>query len=470
MEYIWNEATHERLQNFITGVGDVLGNDSRRTSFGQYALGLLGEAERKSMEPIAAQCCCDVANVDAQHQRIQHFVTHSGWSDQEVRAYSATYAVSAMTEREPVEAWIVDDTGFLKQGIHSVGVQRQYTGSAGKIANCQIGTSLVVSTSSMQACIDFELYLPRSWLDAPKRRQEARIPDDIVFKTKPQQAVDMLRRAVNDDIPKGTVLADCGYGDSSEFRAGVRALELDYAVGVEAPTHVRCIDRLGRKNGYRISVEKLARRIRGQKNGFRRITWREGTRQRLWSRFAFQRVVPVPAKPKRSAAEPETIWLVIDWPEGEPSPTHYYFISRTDLTKKQMVRLAKERYRIENSYRELKGELGLDHFEGRRYQGWHHHVSVVLACHAFLVAERSRFFFRRKEGRQFPIRSPSRPQRHFPESARTARLTIARAIAASMLPRCPTCHHSIDSPGHPLPFSVKTPHFSSYTTPNNMTQ
>ena len=379
MEFIWDSEANERLQGFIAGIGAILGNDSRRASFGQYAMGLLGEGERKSMEPIAARCCCDPDRVDARHQQLQHFVTHSNWSDRESRRYAARYAVAAMTEQEPVVGWIVDDTGFLKQGTHSVGVQRQ------------VGTSLVVSTRTMHVCIDFDLYLPRSWTDDPKRRREARIPDSVVFKTKPQQALEIIQRAIADGIPTGTVLADCGYGDSNEFRDGVRALELHYAVGVEAPTKVVCVDRLGRKNGGRISIEKIARQTRSKKGGFRRVTWREGTRGQLWSRFAFHRVVPARRK-RRKGSVAEPVWLVIEWPDGEPAPTHYFFISLPDLTKKQMVRLVKERYRTENVYQELKGELGLDHFEGRRYRGWHHHVSVALCCHAFLVAERSRLF------------------------------------------------------------------------------
>jgi SRSO17 transposase len=239
--------------------------------------------------------------------------------------------------------------------------------------------------------IDFELYLPRSWTDDPARRREARIPEDVEFKTKPQQALDMIRRAITAGIPTGTVLADCGFGDSNEFRDGVRALGLHYAVGVEAPTKVYCVDRAGRKNGARISLATLAQRIRSKKKGgFRRITWRQGTRQPLWSRFALQRVIP--ARHKRQSTTPEPVWLLVEWPDGEPAPINYFFISHPDRKLKQMVRLVKERYRTEAAYQELKGELGLDHFEGRRYRGWHHHVSAVLCVHAFLVAERSRRF------------------------------------------------------------------------------
>lgn len=392
MDYEFDEAAELRLQNFIAGIGAILGNDSRRASFGLYAMGLFGEGERKSFEPIAARACPDPDRVGAVHQKVQHFVTDSKWSDRAIRRYAGRYALSAMTEHERVLSWIIDDTGFLKQGTHSVGVQRQYTGSAGKIANCQLGTSLVVTTKTMHVAIDFDLYLPQSWTDDAARRREARIPDEVEFRTKPQQAVEMMRRALQDGIPPGVVLADCAFGDSYDFRAGVRGLGLHYAVGVEAPTKVARVDAAGRKRGYRTSVKSLATRLHTDgRRAFRRVTWRDGTNRKLSSRFAVQRVVPVRTKSRRSA-NPEPVWLLVEWPDGETEPTNYFFISVPKLTRKKMVRLVKERYRTEAAYQELKGELGLDHFEGRRYTGWHHHVSLVLSCHAFLVAERARRF------------------------------------------------------------------------------
>ena len=385
MEFRFDGDTERRLHDFFSGVGDILGNDGRRASFAQYAMGLLGEGERKSIEPIAARCCPDPEQVDAVHQRLQHFVTNARWDDRSVRRFAARHAVSAMTQREPVVSWIVDDTGFLKQGDHSVGVQRQYTGSAGKIANSQVGTSLVVTTRTMHVAVDFELYLPRSWTDDRRRRKEARIPADVEFKTKPQQAISMLQRAVGDGIPTGVVLSDCGFGDSNDFRDGVRALGLHFAVGVESKTKVRRAGISGKAGEQRLSLLALARKVRLQR-GFRRVTWRQGTNRDLWSTFAVERVVPSPSGQRQQA---EALWLLIEWPDGDPEPSHYFFVSVPDLSRKQMVRLVKERYRTEVVYQELKGEFGLDHFEGRRFAGWHHHVSVVLCCHAFVVAERA---------------------------------------------------------------------------------
>jgi SRSO17 transposase len=223
-----------RLQDYLSSVGDLLGNKCRRASFATYAYGLLGDGERKSMEPIAARACGGHASVDAIHQRLGHFVNDSEWSDRDVRRHGTRYALAELTAREPARCSIIDDTGFLKQGTHSVGVQRQYTGSAGKITNCQIGVSLTIATNSQQLPIDFELYMPREWMADPVRRKEARVPESLQFQTKWQLALGMIERAAEDKIPLGTVLADADYGDRVEFRAGLRMLHLDYAVGIHA--------------------------------------------------------------------------------------------------------------------------------------------------------------------------------------------------------------------------------------------
>src|SRR5436190_8447080 len=209
-----NVAAEQRLRDYFDEVGAVLGRKDRRESFAVYAMGVLGDGERKSIEPIASRACPDAKKADAAHQRLLHFGLDSPWSDRDVRRVAARHAVKAMTVHEPIETSIIDDTGFLKQGRHSVGVQRQYTGSAGKVTNCQIGISLTVTTRSEHAPIDFELYLPESWASDPARRSEARIPDDVPFKTKPELALDMIRRAIADDIPLGVLLADSAYGSS----------------------------------------------------------------------------------------------------------------------------------------------------------------------------------------------------------------------------------------------------------------
>jgi SRSO17 transposase len=388
MEPFMNAAAVQRLESYFQRIGEVLGNESRRGSFAIYAMGLLGDAERKSVEPIAARACPDPQKVDAMHQRLLHFAVDSKWSDPQVRQQAAQYALSAMVERESVEAWIVDDTGFLKQGTHSVGVQRQYTGSAGKIANCQVGVSLSIATRTEHLPIDFELYLPTDWANNPERRAEARIPPEVTFKTKPQLALEMIRRAMKQHVAPGVVLGDTAYGSSSEFRQGVRSLGLHYAVAVYPHTTVHLLDEEGGPREEAPSVSELATRIH-ERGGFRRCTWRKGTQEDLSARFALRRVVAA-GVPQR---EQEPLWLLIEWRDGEPQPANYFLISLPERrTHKQLIRLVMQRWRTERVYEDLKGELGLDHYEGRRFPGWHHHVSVALCCYAFIIAERVRRF------------------------------------------------------------------------------
>lgn len=380
-----DEAADVRLAGFLDGIGAVLGRKERRASFAAYVIGLLSEAERKSVEPLAARACEHPDEMDAAHQRLLHFVTDSTWSDAEVRRTAARYALEAMTKRAPVAAWIVDDTGFLKQGSHSVGVQRQYTGSAGKIANCQIGVSLSVATAELHVPLDFELYLPDSWASDRKLRKEARIPESVVFKTKPELALDMIVRAKESGVPMGVLLADSAYGDNIEFRRNLRALGFDYAMGVGALTMVSRMDSAGRSRGRKLAVRDLALEL-----PTKRLTWREGTKGRMTGRFAFTHVVPAYRDTQIEMKHREDVWLVV---EHRGPETRYYFSTLPRNTKQsELVRLIKERYRTEQVYLELKGELGLDHYEGRRFPGWHHHVTVALCCYAFLVAERARGF------------------------------------------------------------------------------
>jgi SRSO17 transposase len=390
MPVLMNDAAIARLKSYLDEIGNVLAIPSRRESFAMYASGILGDGERKSTEPIAARACADPKKADALHQRLLHFVSNSAWSDHDVRRIAAKYALKSMTAHSPVETWIVDDTGFLKQGTHSVGVQPQYTGSAGKVTNCQIGVSLTVATREDHVPIDFELYLPESWL-SDERRAEARIPDDVEFKTKLQLALDMIRRARRNRIPRGIVLADSAFGNSSDFRAQLRKLGLHYAVGVSPQTAVFLLDPVSGQPGARMEVRDLAFKIEAS-GGFRRCTWRQGTKQDLSARFARMRVVPAHDDGVEPAKR-EPLWLLIEWRDGETEPANFFLSSlSTRWTKKKLIEVVMQRWRTERAYEDLKGELGLDHFEGRRFAGWHHHVSVVLCCYAFVIAERVRHF------------------------------------------------------------------------------
>jgi len=398
MSYGMDQEVLTRAEEFFEQrIGALLGNKKRRASFAIYARGLLGDGERKSMEPIAARFCPDLGQVDALHQRLIHFLTDSQWSDRAVRRESTCYALSAMMERESIDAWIVDDTGFLKQGTHSVGVQRQYTGSAGKTANCQVGVSLSVATRTEQLPIDFELYLPRSWTGNARRRKEARIPEGVGFQTKPELAMQMIDRALEDGVPQGVVLADEAYGNINQFRQELRRRTLDYAVAVSASTTVWIADKRDQLGQAKWSVREIARAL--GRHRFYPTMWRDGTKGPMHSNFAARRVVTCHSD-GTAPKEREVLWLLIEWPKGEPEPTGYFLLTLPPNTpRKKLVRIVKQRWRTERIYEDLKGELGLDHFEGRRFGGWHHHLSVALCCYAFVIAEKVRAFFPSPRGR-----------------------------------------------------------------------
>jgi SRSO17 transposase len=394
MAYELDTDAQRRLGEYFAEIGEVLGNKCRRASFAMYAMGLLGASERKSAEPIAATASADPATCEPVHHRLLRFLRDSPWNDRDVRRVAARHALEAMTAEEPIRTWVIDDTGFPKQGEHSVGVQRQYTGTTGKISNCQIAVSLSVATRSTHTPIDFALYLPESWTSDPARRAECKIPEGIVFKTKHELALDLIVRAMDDKVPGDILLCDSAYGSSDNFRETVRVLGFDYAMGVNATTTLVRLDSNERCRGAPKAARAIAEEL-GPK-AFRVITWREGTRPgprgKLRSRFAFCRV-KVAHDDAHAPPTREPLWLIMEWPEGEKAPTKFALTTlRRTMSKKQIVRIYKERYRTERVYEEMKGELGLDHFEGRSFPGWHHHVSVALCCYAFVIAERMRHF------------------------------------------------------------------------------
>jgi len=390
MSTAMTESVLGRAAEFFGRVGQHL-TRSQRESFATYAFGVLGEGDRKSIEPMAARASPDATETARTHDRLLHFIRESPWCDRAVRREAARYGIEAMGAREPITTWVVDDTGFLKQGRCSPGVQRQYTGSAGKVANCQVAVSLSIATRTAQMPIDFELFLPQSWIDDPIRRHEARIPMTATFKTKPELALEMLRRARDSKVPGSIVLADAAYGGSSAFRNGVRELGLDFAVGIKKSSRVWPLDNLGRRRPEPISVEELAAALPA--SAFRKITWREGTSGPLAARFAFRRIKSATHNDETDPLDREPLWLIIEATEDPEDPYKYALTTLDErLTKKQIIRVLKERWKTERVYEELKGELGLDHFEGRSYAGWNHHVSVVLCCYAFVIAERVRSF------------------------------------------------------------------------------
>jgi SRSO17 transposase len=347
------------------------------------------------------------ARVRQTHQSLHHLVADAPWQDEVVLRAVREYALAALEQRGPIQAWIVDDTGIPKKGRHSVGVARQYCGQLGKRDNCQVAVTLAVAHEAASLPIAYQLYLPEQWARDRARRRQAGVPEQLGFVTKPKIALSQITAAVAQGVPVGVVLADTAYGHDSKFRAGLAALGLQYVVGVQrtttvwpegsmprAPRPYRGCGRppklLRRHGAHRPqAVRELARRL--APSAYRTVTWREGSAGLLRSRFAAVRVRCAHRGYGRTVPHGEQ-WLLIEWPRSSAEPTKYWLANLPAATTlKGLVRLAKLRWRIEHDFRELKQELGLNHFEGRSWRGFHHHATLCIAAYGFLVAERCAF-------------------------------------------------------------------------------
>jgi SRSO17 transposase len=370
-----------------------------------YCQGLLLPGERKSVEPMAARLAPH--DVRQTHQSLHHLVAHAPWSDEALLQQVRQSVLPQMEHDGPVIAWIVDDTGFLKKGTHSVGVARQYCGQVGKQDNCQVAVSLSIATEHASLPIAWRLYLPETWAEDEERRKAAGVPKEISFQSKWEIALEQIRKAVRDGLATAPALADAGYGDSYDFREGITQLRLRYVVGVRERTTIwepgefplppkqqkgrgRPGTRLRRDRQHQpVSVKELAESLSAQE--WKTVSWREGTKKRLRSRFAALRVRPAHRDERRKKPHAEE-WLLIEWPAGESEPTKYWLSTLpSDTTVRELVKIAKHRWIIERDYEELKQELGLGHYEGRGWRGFHHHATLCIAAYGFLVAERSRF-------------------------------------------------------------------------------
>ena len=393
-----SEGSEDRLSRYVEGLASVIGHADRVNPLRDYCVGLMLPCGRKSVEPMAALTA--PARTAAQHQSLLHFVGQASWSDEKVLAKVCEMVLPAIEAHGAIEAWIIDDTGFPKKGKHSVGVARQYCGQLGKQDNCQAAVSLSIANRHASLPVAYRLYLPEEWASDRTRRRKAHVPEEIIFKTKPEIALDQLRFACEAGLPRGVVLLDAGYGNHTSLRTEIGALKLTYVAGILSNTTVwtpgaeplppkrrpgrgRPPTRPRRDSKHKpISVKELAFAL--PKRAWRTIGWREGSCERLSSRFARLR-----ARAAHRGESHGEEWLVIEWPKGEKEPTKYWLSTLPeDITFERLVDLAKLRWRIERDYQELKQELGLGHFEGRSWRGFHHHATLCIAAYGFLVSER----------------------------------------------------------------------------------
>jgi SRSO17 transposase len=405
------------LEDFAGEVFSGFARSDQRATGVRYLRGLMLDGRRKSMQPMAERLGVD-------HQQLQQFLTSSTWDYAAVRRRLAAKAIDVV---DPV-AWVIDDTGFAKDGNASPGVARQYSGTLGKVGNCQVAVSVHAATDAASAVLDWRLFLPESWdpervpaadggPDGPvgqairARRDRSRIPADQHHQAKWELALGMLDELAGWGHVPPVVVADAGYGDTTAFRTALTARGIPYVVAVRATTSAHPGDavpvtppRIGSRGpaprpAYPDPASSLAElALAAGRSSLRTVTWRTGTKTSktnpdaaMTSRFAALRVRPANRDNHRNddGSLPDC-WLIIEWPTGAPAPTDYWLSTLPPHTPlKTLVRLAKIRWRIEHDYRELKQGLGLDHFEGRSWTGWHRHVTLASAAQLFLTTLRT---------------------------------------------------------------------------------
>lgn len=386
----------ERLAVYFADVTSGLRRAGHRDAAALYARGLIEAGARKSLEPIVAR----LGGGKIEYEALQHFLADSPW-DPVVVDRAVAERVCAVIEPE---AWVLDDTGVPKDGKHSPGVKRQYSGTLGKIGNCQIAVSLHAVGQKGTVPLGFRLYLPEDWCADPERRRKAKVPESVQFVTKPALGAELVARAAGWKIRRAPVLGDQAYGNDSKLRSVLHQDAIDYVLCVGAETSVFDRDTVfavpPRKPGSRgrapsllradreaQSIEQLAHGL--DADAFQTVAFRDNHGAQLCSRFAFVRVTCAhPITHERH--EPREEWLIVEWPEGKDEPTDYWISNLPAATEPaRLARLARLRWMIELDYKQLKGQLGLDHYEGRSYAGFHHHCTLVTAAHGFLTEERA---------------------------------------------------------------------------------
>jgi SRSO17 transposase len=399
------QQVRPQLEAFAARVLGGLARVDQRATGEVYVRGLLLDGQRKSMQPMAERLGVD-------HQRLQQFITSSTWDDSQVRQRLARWAQQTIGP----DAFVLDDVGFPKDGKDSPGVARMYSGTLGKTGNCQIGVSLHLVTDRASAAVDWRLFLPESWDDAMvadpvaaeevrARRARCKIDEDVRYREKWRLALDMLDELAGWELAPPVVAADAGYGDNADFRNGVTARGRAWVVQVNHNLTAHPADAMPEVKPYSGRGRHPLPRYRTPPVGLREhvlaagrdaaveVTWREGSRGPLTAHFVALRVRPAGRKPTARLADNGSLplaWLLAEWPPEAAKPTDYWLASLpADTPLAELVRLAKIRWRIEHDYRELKTALGLDHFEGRTFAGWHRHVTLVTAAQLFLTLLRT---------------------------------------------------------------------------------
>jgi SRSO17 transposase len=335
-----------------------------------------------------------------EYETLQHFIADSPW-DPEVVDRAVAERVCALIEPA---AWVLDDTGIPKDGKRSPGVKRQYSGTLGKIGNCQIAVSLHAVSVKGTVPLGFRLYLPEDWCADAERRRKAKIPDSVEFQTKPAIGGDLVARASEWKIRRAPVLGDQAYGNDAKLRTRLHRDGIDYVLSIGPECDVYAPDTVfavpPRKPGSRgpapsaLQTDAEPRSIAEHvadlhEDAWQTVAFRNVDGEQLVSRFAFVRII-VAHPVDRDRQTPREEWLIVESPEGQEQPTDYWISNLpADTEPERLARLARLRWMIELDYKQLKGELGLDHYEGRSYPGFHHHCSLVTAAHAFLTEERA---------------------------------------------------------------------------------
>jgi SRSO17 transposase len=384
----WNQKLWQRsldqFPEFLAPLVAELGRSERREGAALYVQGLLMPGERKSTEPMAARLGVDM-------QKLQQFIADSPWADQEVWHAIRKDVTPVM---EPLAAWIVDETGWLKQGDKSVGVSHQYCGAVGKQANCQVSVEVVVSDGEIAAPVAGRLYLPESWAGDPARRAAAGVPAEVKFQTKPMIALELIRETVADGVSRAPVLGDEVYGNSSELRRALRReLDLEYLLNVGGdllawtkPVKTRRAKKYwgvaeGQPESF--SLAALSRTLSGKQ--WREVAWNaaDGTKRR--TRIGWLPVYALSDLDPQTGEWPQT-WLVVDWPEGDDAPYHWYLAwLKQAPSAARCLRLSRGRFPIEQFFQRDKTDLGLDHYEGRSWRGFHHHLVLAAVAYLFVT-------------------------------------------------------------------------------------